>query len=333
MTEAVALRRKFNLLSLVANETDNSVIITDPAGHIEYVNPGFTKLTGLSLEEALGRKPGPLLQGEHTDPETVKRIRERLAARAPFYDEILNYNKAGEPYWISLSINPVFNSAGRLERFVSIQANITATKTEALEFNMRMSAIRRTNAVVEWDASGTPVVANDITLRLLSVGSVQALPDTLRLENLLSEAEVEALRTGGTVARDLPVHTAGQSVWLSANFQPILDVRGALSRIVMYATDITARRQAVERSATIMRTVLDRVAGTAREIGGIASQTNLLALNATIEAARAGDAGRGFAVVAGEVKALAGRSAVSSEEITMLVTDTRREIDNFSYAQ
>ena len=57
VTEEVARREHFRLLSLVANETDNSVVITDTDGRIEYVNDGFTRLTEYSADEAMGRKP------------------------------------------------------------------------------------------------------------------------------------------------------------------------------------------------------------------------------------------------------------------------------------
>ena len=63
------------------------------------------------------------------------------------------------------------------------------------------------------------------------------------------------------------------------------------------------------------------------EIDGIAFQTNLLALNAAVEAARAGEQGRGFAVVAGEVRALAGRSAVAAQRIGTLLDDSRTQVE------
>jgi methyl-accepting chemotaxis protein len=70
ITEQVKTRETAKTLSLVANETDNSVIICDKLGKIEYINPGFTKLTGYLLEDCIGKKPGELLQGKHTDPDT-----------------------------------------------------------------------------------------------------------------------------------------------------------------------------------------------------------------------------------------------------------------------
>ena len=330
ITAEMHRRRSFALLSLVADETDNSVVIADANGRTEYVNRGFTRLTGYTAEEALGKKPGALLQGRSTDPATMRRIGEHLRRREPFYEEILNYNKAGVPYWVSLSSNPVLGADGALERFVSVQANITRTKLRAVEASARLDAIERSTIVIEWDAEGSVARLNEAALGLLGVASLNdvAVAAELSHTRLLTEPERAALAAGHPVTRDIELRWGdGRTVSLSGTTQSLRDVEGGPRGSVLYAVDMSARRTAVRETERVMTGVLDRINMVAKDISGISGQTDLLALNATIESARAGNAGKGFAVVAAEVKSLAKRSAGLTGEIARLVADTHLRIE------
>lgn len=112
-------------LSLVASFTDNLVIIADSAGYTEWVNQAFITRTGYTLADMLGRKPGDVLQGPDTDPDTVAQISGRLREGLSVKAELLNYTKSGEPYWVTFQITPIKDAAGRVERFVSIQTDST----------------------------------------------------------------------------------------------------------------------------------------------------------------------------------------------------------------
>jgi PAS domain S-box-containing protein len=115
-------------LALIAQHTDNAVILTDPQGRIEWVNDGFTRICEYRLEEVVGKTPGSVLQGADTDPTTMTHMSERLRQGQGFHVEILNYAKSGRPYWIAIEVQPILDGQGNLTRFMSIESDITARK-------------------------------------------------------------------------------------------------------------------------------------------------------------------------------------------------------------
>lgn len=315
VTEEVKQREQVKILSLVANETDNSVVITNAEGLIEYINPGFEKLTGYSFEEVTGRKPGDFLQGPATDRSTVQRISNFLKNGQAFYEEILNYTKTGEPYWISLAVNPVRDAAGQVIRFVSIQANINSVKQQALEFETRLSAISETTGIAEWTNRDLAADLNAYLSDRMPAGA------STQLSALLDHDGLGRLEAGEMVRKEVAFGEGGLA--LDAVFSVVRDVNGQISKYLMFGVDVTLRRQALTEADAAMTDVVasgESISQFVSEIDTIAKQTNLLSLNATIEASRAGDAGRGFAVVAAEVRELSQRAAVTANKISEVVS-------------
>ena len=142
------LRRKAadaRKLSLVAERTDNAVLITNAAGFTEWLNPGFVRMTGYEIEEVLGMKPGQFLQGPETSRETVQMMSAAIKAGQGFQTEILNYKKNGERFWLAIDVQPIFDEHGTLTNFIAIESDITERKRKEAERERLLADLSRVN--------------------------------------------------------------------------------------------------------------------------------------------------------------------------------------------
>lgn len=128
ITERKQNEREIKRLALVAQKTQNSVVVCSPTGQIQWINEGFTRLTGFEINEVLGKNPADVLCGEATDKETIAELVKAVSNSQPFNGELFNYKKNGEGYWISLSLMPINDDDGNLLGYISIEMDITETK-------------------------------------------------------------------------------------------------------------------------------------------------------------------------------------------------------------
>ncbi len=116
-------------LASAATKSYNSVIIRDRNGKIEWVNDGFTKLSGYEIEEVRNTLGEILKNGNHPDILNQKVYYERLFhEKMPLSFESLNYSKNGQKYWAITTLSPVLGNDGELERIISIDTDITDRK-------------------------------------------------------------------------------------------------------------------------------------------------------------------------------------------------------------
>ena len=143
ITKRVEAEKQLKLMALVARGTDNSVVVTDAQGRVEWVNEAFTKHTGYDLDELRGRVPDSVLHGPETDPAMVSYIQERMQRPLPFSATILNYNKSGKKLWFAMDTTPIYDETNQLTQFVSIQQDITFRKeAEASQATMTQDLYR-----------------------------------------------------------------------------------------------------------------------------------------------------------------------------------------------
>ncbi|MFZ5807047.1 MAG: response regulator [Verrucomicrobiota bacterium] len=149
MTFPLEDSQKWKQLARVAETAKYAIVVTDTAGNITWCNYAFTALTGYTLEEILGKKPGNFLQGPKTDPETVERMRKAIEDHKDFEGEIYNYTHGGKGYWVLLSISPLCDEQGHHEGFVSIQVDITERKYMESEMRSLKESLEIANEQLE----------------------------------------------------------------------------------------------------------------------------------------------------------------------------------------
>jgi PAS domain S-box-containing protein len=94
-------------------------VMTGPDRLVQWVNPAFSAMCGYSLDELRGKKLGPILQGEKTDPAAVARMRRAMHDYQPCHETVVNYHKNGSPYLVDIAITPILDDEGEPLWFVA----------------------------------------------------------------------------------------------------------------------------------------------------------------------------------------------------------------------
>jgi PAS domain S-box-containing protein len=134
ITERKQAEAQIRKLSEAAEQSANTIVITDVNGNIEYANPQFTKTTGYTLEEALGKNPRILKSGEQGH-EFYEQLWKTITAGQAWRGEFRNKRKDGSLYWESATIAPILDTTGAIVNYVAVKEDITRQKEmeEALQ--------------------------------------------------------------------------------------------------------------------------------------------------------------------------------------------------------
>ena len=145
-------------LSRAVEQSPASIVITDPKGAIEYVNPKFTNITGYSLAEVLGRNSRVLKSGDKS-PEAYRELWQTILAGKEWHGEFHNRTKHGELYWESASISPIRDDSGRTTHFVAVKEDVTARKQTEAERNQLIVELRQALAEIKSLSGIIPICA------------------------------------------------------------------------------------------------------------------------------------------------------------------------------
>jgi len=127
ITDRLRAADSLRKLSLAVEQSPTSIVITDLAGRIEYVNSQFTEITGYSTEEAVGQTPRIQKSGLHS-PAFYREMWETITSGNEWRGELRNRKKSGELYWENAIITPISDGEGVVSHFLANKEDITARK-------------------------------------------------------------------------------------------------------------------------------------------------------------------------------------------------------------
>ncbi|MEG4573301.1 PAS domain S-box protein [Microcoleus sp. N3A4] len=178
ITDRKARELQLRLLESAVTTTNDAVLITEaepihePGPRILYVNPAFTRMTGYTLEEVLGKTPR-ILQGDKTDRASLDRIRTALETWQPMRVDLINYRKDGTEFWIEMSIVPIADETGWFTHWVSVHRDISDRKLaeaalQQLNERLEIRVLQRTR---ELEISQAELRKSEALFRSLSESS------------------------------------------------------------------------------------------------------------------------------------------------------------------
>jgi two-component system cell cycle sensor histidine kinase/response regulator CckA len=227
ITERRRDEQTLRLLNSAVLQSREAILITDadldlPGPRVVFVNPAFTRMTGYTAEEIVGKTPR-ILQGARTDKTVLSRLKNDLESGEEFAGETINYRKNGQEFDLEWQIAPIRNAGGTTTHYLAFQRDITARKRfeaqlfqsqkmetvgklaggVAHEFNSILTAIIGQSEILIDDLpDGTPLAesateiskaagrAAILTRQLLAYGRKQLLqPETLDLNRIIANME------------------------------------------------------------------------------------------------------------------------------------------------
>ena len=228
---------------------DASSIISkaDSKGKITYVNKKFEEVSGYSLKEVLGKDHSIVNSGTHPKEFWTDMYKTVIVDKGIWNSVCTNRAKDGSFYHVDTYIKGEFNKEGKLQEFMSIRQDVTDLKRKEVEISNRMTAINRSNAVIEFDLDGNIKFANDLFLNTMGYTQEELIGKhhSIFVEDDAKNTQEyfdfwKGLREGNFFSGEIiRKKKNGKLIYLQATYNPIIGFDGKPYRVLKIAIDIT----------------------------------------------------------------------------------------------
>ena len=264
ITRQKATEAQLHLLSRAIEQVPTSIIITDAAGCIKYVNPRFSRITGYSATEVIGLNPRILKSG-NTPPEVYTALWKAITHGREWRGTLQNRRKNGELFWEQATISSVIDEHGRTSHYISFKEDIT-------DQHSAEESLRKEQQLVQTLMTTIPsaIYFKDLKSRFIRVNQAlaksfgQASPDDLvgktdfdfftqEHAQAAYEDEQRIIQTGTPILNLIEKETWPDRppTWVATTKMPLRDEHGTIVGTFGLSTDITEQKRNEEQRAAL----------------------------------------------------------------------------------
>lgn len=258
---------------LGAISNSQAVIEFTMDGTVIAANENFLKTMGYTIAEIQGRHHSMFVEPAERESAAYREFWDSLNRGVYQKAEYKRIGKGGKEVWLLATYALIVDEAGKPFKVVKFATDVTEQKLRVADSNGQISAIGKSQAVIEFDMDGTIRSANANFLNTLGYTLDEIKGHHHRMFVTSQERESEAYRDfwaalnrgeyrSGEFQR---VGKGGKDVWIQASYNPILDLNGRPFKVVKYASDTTAQVVARMKSERV-RSMMDSVASGAEEL-------------------------------------------------------------------
>lgn len=271
-----------------------AVIEFNTDGTIITANPNFLNALGYRLDEIVGKHHSMFVAPETRESAAYREFWDALRRGEYQAGEFQRAAKGGKAVWIQASYNPLLNGSGKPFKVVKFASDITEQKLKSADYAGQIMAIHKSQAVIEFNLDGTVITANDNFLKTLGyrLDEIQGKHHGMFVEPAYRDSTAyrefwDSLRRGDYQAAEYKrVGKGGNAIWIQASYNPILGADGKLSKVVKFATDVTAqvedrlRRGELQKSIDIdLGAITEAVTSTSERVTSAASASTQTSSN------------------------------------------------------
>ncbi len=266
ITERKRTEERLRLLESVAVNANDAILITEaepidkPGPRIIYANDAFTRITGYSQEEILGKNPR-ILQGPKSDRAELDKIRAALKKWQPIQVELLNYRKDGSQFWVENSIVPVANENGWYTHWIAVQRDITERKQTEEALRLSDEVLRQMPDAVlltdlelniqKWMGKAEEIFGYTASEAIGKPVTFLLGPDS---KAITKESVIKKIQETGTFCGEIICRKKDNSeVPIEATAKTLYDRSGNPIGFVSINRDITERKRAEEQREQLIR--------------------------------------------------------------------------------